>query len=102
MKRSSINRMLIDEVTIVRAGAVNEYGEPTGATSATVPAKIQNNTTRSVTVAGEDFTSTTQVVTLYDVRVGDVVSIDSSPRLVRAVKKLRGMRGGPTLVEAHL
>jgi len=102
MRAATINRWLLDEVTFTRAGGTNEYGEPTSPTAATVPAKIAHAHHRSVTDAGEEFTSTTQVVTLYAAHVGDAVTIGGSNYRVRAIKSMRGLRGGVTLYEVML
>ena len=102
MRSSTIKKWLIDKVHVKNLAGIDEYGQPLDTPTVTIDAKILRDTTRSVTLDGVDFTSTTQVVTLYPIKVGDTIIIDGAPRPARAVKSLRGLRGGTTLFEVAL
>ena len=102
MRAATVKRWLRDEVTFSTAGGVNEFGEPTGATETVVPAKVAHAHRRSASPEGEEFTSTTQVVTLHPATVGDTVTIDGAARRVRAIKSMCGLAGGVTLYEVLL
>jgi hypothetical protein len=102
MRSSSVRKWLIDSVQVKQPAGVDKYGQVLNAASVTIDAKIRNDAMRAVTIDGEDFTSMTQIVTLYPIKVGDIVIIDGTSRPARAVKSLRGLRGGTTIFEVAL
>jgi len=102
MRAATVKRWLADEVTFATASGANEFGEPTSPTSTVAPAKVAHAHRRSVTADGEEFTSVAQVVTLHAAQVGDTVTIDGASYRVRAIKSMRGLRGGVTLYEVML
>lgn len=102
MRRSQIERWLIDTVIVNTTGSIDEYGVPT-TTSETAKAKVVHQTSREVDLqTGLDFTSTTRVVTLHALRAGDTLTIEGSTRPVRSIKRGNGMRGGTSLTTALL
>lgn len=102
MKPDTIKRWLKEQVTITPPGGHDDWGQPIPGTPVTVPARVEHNHKRSRTPEGEEFTSTTQVVTLAEVRVGDTITVDGAQRPVQAVKHARGLHGGASLTEAQL
>ena len=102
MRGGSLTRLLTDQVTCTSPGGVDQYGQPLSGHQVTVQAKVVHKHTRSRMVSGEEFTSTTQVLTLHPVQLGDTLTVDTLTRPVRAVKRAAGARGGVTVTEAHL
>jgi hypothetical protein len=102
MRASTIRRWLRDTVTVTPMVGVDEFGQPLPSTVMEVAARVERAHRRSVTVSGEEFTSTTQVATLHPLKVGDTVTIDGEARPVRAVQSARGLRGDTTVVVAML
>ncbi len=102
MTPDTIKRWLNDQVTITTPAGYDDWGQPLPGTPVSAAARVEHNHKRSRTPEGEEFTSTTQVVTLATVSVGDTVTLDGTARPVQAVKRAAGLHGGVSLTEAML
>ena len=102
MRASSLKRLLRDSVSVTTHAGVDAYGQPQTATSVTVSGRVMHQQKRSVDADGEDFTTTTQVMTTHDIYVGDLLTVDGESRPVRAIKRADSLRAGVTLTEAQL
>jgi hypothetical protein len=97
-----LQRLLRDQIAVKSISALDMFGQPTSTSNTTVSARVMHEHKRSRDVEGEEFLSTTQVVTMHPVDVGDSLTIDGQERKVRAVKRIDSLRVGVTLTEAHL
>lgn len=103
MRANQVSRLLIDEVTVTPRASVDEYGQPVAGTSTTVKAKVSQKTMRARdAITGEDFVSTTQVATLHDVTISDLLTIAGVAHAIRSVKRTQGVRGGTHVTVALL
>jgi hypothetical protein len=100
--RAVIARLMRDRVTITRPAGADAYGQPTPGASVTVDARVVREHVRSVTPAGEEFVSGTQIATFEDVTVGDTITLHGVAHRVRAVKRASTLDGSWSLTEAHL
>ena len=102
MRAGSIARMLRDRVTFTPSLGVDAYGQRLEGDGTLVSARVVHEHKRSRDPAGEEFLSTTQILTLHPAQVGDVVTVDGRTRAVRSVKRAGSLRGGATLTEVML
>lgn len=101
MLRSTIQRLLRDRITLLRATGVDAFGQPS-TTQVTIPAYVKRDTARGVTDEGTEFTSSTQFVTTEPVNVGDRIEMDGATLTIKQVKEADAVRGGVTIYEVLL
>jgi hypothetical protein len=107
-----IERLLDQTATLKRSTGLDRFGNPSGATSTTIRCRVERKQRRTVTsfvgsaaTFGEEVLSDTTVVTMTEVRPGDVLLIDGETRERRVVNVQEAGtpdRRGPRVYEVML
>jgi hypothetical protein len=103
VRTATVERWLTSTITVNTPAGVDAYGQAATVTSATASARVVHSMKRARTLTGEEFTSTTQVITLHPITLADTLTIDGAERSVRAIERAQGLLGGgATLTVAML
>lgn len=107
-----IERLFDQTATLKRASSLDRYGNPAAASSTTIRCRVERKQRRTVTAFvgasatfGEEIISDTTVVTMTEVRPGDVLLIDGETRERRVANVQTAgtpSRRGPRIYEAML
>ena len=102
MRAETLRRMLHQTVLVRKREGVDEFGQAELGEAREALGFVVHFQKRAVTVEGTEFTSSTQVLLMDAIEVGDVVIVEGRERIVRSVRRARGLTGSAEVTEASL